>query len=115
MGMSYIKQSNSFTSQQIDLQDTPFFFPEGFEKIFMVIYLLAIPYLAGLLFTFFYLANHQLEIFLGIIEHAPYGLTWAIGYEVIATIIMINIFKMAITFMAQPKAPHNTPTHKFKR
>jgi len=90
------KQKESFAKQEVDLSETPLFFPEGFENIFLGIYFIFLPYIAGLLFQFFYIAKMQMDIF--IILNNSILLTWCIGYEIIAFIILVLIAKEAITY-----------------
>jgi len=91
-------KSSKFSEQEVDLSETPLFFPEGYEKLFLAIYFVSLPYIAGLLFQFFYIADGKKELFLSLNEQSSFILTWAIGYEIIATIILLYIIKMAISF-----------------
>ncbi len=91
-------KSNKFSEQEVNLAETPLFFPEGFEQLFLGIYFISLPYIAGLLFQFFYIADAKKELFLSLNEKSSFLLTWAIGYEIIATIILLYIIKMAISF-----------------
>jgi len=88
----------SFTKQEVKLQDTPLFFPEGFEKVFLAIYFVSLPYILGLLFLFFYIAEGKFDVFVAVNKQSPFLMTWAIGYEVLATLIILWIIKSAITF-----------------
>ena len=97
-GICFIKKSNSFAKQEVDLTETPLFFPQGFEKIFLVIYFVTLPYITGLLFLFFYVAGGKAELFLSLNDESSFILTWAIGYEIIATVLILYIIKMAISF-----------------
>jgi hypothetical protein len=89
---------NSFSKQEVHLNDTPLFFPEGFEKIFLAIYFISLPYILGLLFLFFYIAESKFEVFLAVNQDSPFLMTWAIGYEILATLIILWIIKSAISF-----------------
>lgn len=91
-------KSSKFSQQEVDLSETPLFFPEGYEKLFLAIYFVSLPYIAGLLFQFFYIADGKKELFLSLNEQSSFILTWAIGYEIIATLILLYIIKMAISF-----------------
>ena len=93
-----IKPSNSFSQKEVDLTDTPLFFPQGFEKIFLGIYFIVLPYIAGLLFLFFYISEGKTEMFLSLNDDSSFILTWAIGYEIIATLAILYIIKSAISF-----------------
>ncbi len=87
-----------FTQQDVDLAQTPLFFPEGFEKIFLFIYFIILPYIAGLFFLFFYVAEGSIDLFVSLNDQSSFMLTWTIGYEIIAAIIILSIVKMAIGF-----------------
>lgn len=91
-------KSSKFSQREVDLSETPLFFPEGYEKLFIAIYFVSLPYIAGLMFQFFYIAEGKKELFLSLNEQASFILTWAIGYEIIASIILLYIVKMAISF-----------------
>ena len=92
---------SSFTKQEVSLQDTPLFFPAGLEKIFLAIYFISLPYTLGLLFLFFYIAEGKFEVFLAVNQDSPFLMTWAIGYEILATLIILWIIKSAISFTKQ--------------
>ncbi len=47
-----IKSSDKFSQQEVDLAETPLFFPAGFEKIFLMLYFISLPYIAGFYFFF---------------------------------------------------------------
>jgi len=98
-------KSSKFSKQDVDLSQTPLFFPADYEKLFIAIYFVTLPYIAGLLFQFFYIAEGKKELFLSLNEQASFILTWAIGYEILATIILLYIVKMAISFANQSRKP----------
>jgi len=84
----------NFSQRKIELEQAPFFFPSGYENIFLSIYFLIVPYLMGLLFLFFYIAKANGELFLSISSKSSYLFTWAIGYEVLAAMFFIFIIKL---------------------
>ena len=94
----YSKSDKKFTEQEVTFDDTPLFFPEGFEKIFLFIYFISLPYITGLLFLFFYVAEGKEELFLSLNEQSSFILTWAIGYEFLAGLAILLIVKSAISF-----------------
>lgn len=98
-------KKGSFAQQDVELSETPLFFPEGFEKIFLAIYIISLPYIMGLLFLFFYIAEADVERFLSINDNSSFFLTWAIGYEIIAGLIMLWIVKMALGFANASRKP----------
>ena len=100
-----VKVPKKFGQQNVDLAKTPLFFPEGFEKIFMLIYFIILPYIAGLFFLFFYVAEGSIELFVSMNDQSSFLLTWTIGYEIIAAIIILSIVKMAIGFAHASRQP----------
>jgi len=108
-------KSNKFSQQDVDLAETPLFFPEGFEKLFLGIYFISLPYIAGLIFQFFYISNGKVELFLSLNEQSSFLLTWTIGYEIIATIILLFIIKMAISFASENSRGKGTYNNNFRR
>jgi len=99
----FIKSKKSFAQQDVDLTSTPLFFPESFEKVFLAIYFIVLPYIAGLLFLFFYVADAKTELFLSLNDNSSFILTWAIGYEVLAILAILFIIKSAISFSIKNK------------
>jgi hypothetical protein len=87
----------SFTQQEVKLENS-IFFPPGFEKPLLAIYFIFLPYLAGLLFIFFNIAKGKLAIYLSFNHDYSFILTWAVGYEILGTMILLLILKSAITF-----------------
>ncbi|MDQ7046181.1 MAG: hypothetical protein Q9M39_00535 [Sulfurovum sp.] len=102
-----------FGQQNVDLAQTPLFFPEGFEKIFITVYFILLPYITGLFFLFFYIAEGDIKLFVSLNDQSSFLLTWTIGYEIIAAIIMLFIVKMAISFANQSRK--STSRKQFKR
>jgi len=100
-----IAPPTDFSRQKVDLTDSPLFFPEGFEKIFLGIYFIILPYIAGILFLFFYIAEATPKLFLTFYEKSSFILTWAIGYEVIAGLGLLYIVKMALSFAKDSRKP----------
>ena len=61
-----------YTQQNINFSDTPLFFPAGLERIFLFIYAITLPYIAGLAFLFFYIAHGDYKIFLSLSDTNSY-------------------------------------------
>jgi len=91
-------KSDKFSQQAVDFSQTPLFFPEEYEKLFLGIYFILLPYVAGLTFQFFYIAKGKTELFLSLSEKSSFLLTWTIGYEIIAAFVLLYIMKMSISF-----------------
>ncbi|MDM5271862.1 hypothetical protein PGH07_06705 [Sulfurovum sp. zt1-1] len=97
------KSENSFGKQEVSYEDAPLFFPPGFEKIFLLIYFVSLPYITGLLFLFIYISESDYESFLLLVQESSFIMTWAIGYEILAVLILLYIVKMAIKFSIENK------------
>jgi len=95
-----------FTRKNVELTQTPLFFPEGFEKLFLAIYFVTLPYIAGLFFLFFYVSKGSLETFSSLNQDQSFILTWAIGYEIIASLVLLWIFKMGVVFANESRQPN---------
>lgn len=103
----------SFAQQNVDLQQTPLFFPEGFEQIFIFIYFMTLPYISGLFFLFIYVSKWNIDLFLSLNDDHSFILTWAIGYQIIATLILLYIFKLALSFANENRK--STGSKPFRR
>ena len=99
------KLNTNFSKQEVDLQKTPLFFPEGFEMIFLAIYFVILPYIAGILFLFFYVAESSADLFSSIYEQSFFVLTWSMGYEILASLLLLYIVKMSLTFANESRKP----------
>ncbi len=76
--------------------------PEGYEKLFIFIYLVTIPYAAGLLFLFIFVAKGHFENFMSL-DIAMFMAVWSIGYEVVGSISLIIIFYQMFKFNRRAK------------
>ena len=93
-----IRNNKKFSQQEVTFDDTPLFFPAGLEKLFLLIYFITLPYLAGLAFLFFYVGNGDTSLFSSLSNDSSYMLTWIIGYEFLAVLTLLWILKKAIVF-----------------
>jgi NAD/NADP transhydrogenase beta subunit len=84
-----------FLNQEVRL-DGSIFFPYGYENIMLFIYFITIPYLVGLIFIFFYIGGGDYTVFLSLDNENSFMVTWAIGYEVVAAMILLWIAKLGI-------------------
>ncbi len=90
-----------FSQKNVAYSDAPLFFPEGYENIFLLLYFVTLPYIAGFLFLFLYVSKANIDVFLAVYKNSFFILTWAIGYEIIAALALLWIAKMAIGFGKQ--------------
>lgn len=99
------KSPVKFTQKNVELAQTPLFFPEGFEKLFLAMYFVTLPYVAGIFFLFFYVSGGSFETFSSLNQNQAFILTWAIGYEIIASLVLLWIFKMAVIYANESRKP----------
>ncbi|MBD3789607.1 MAG: hypothetical protein IE885_04475 [Campylobacterales bacterium] len=92
------KNNNSYLKQELSFSKLPIFFPAGLEKFFLMIYFIILPYLAGMIFLFFYISKGNYKIFLSLNGDTAFIMTWSIGYQLIASLILLMIIKNAISF-----------------
>ncbi|HFQ62621.1 MAG TPA: hypothetical protein ENK39_10035 [Epsilonproteobacteria bacterium] len=83
--------------------DFSFLLPEGYEKVFISLYALTLPYLAGLVFLFFYISKQDLSIFSSICDSHSALFTWCIGYEIVAVLLLIMLIKQSISIVGNSK------------
>jgi len=83
------QNQQSFGQKEIDVTDY-IFAPEGYETFMFSIYFITLPYLVGLGFLYFFVAQANFESFLNF-NIASFFVIWAIGYEVCAGIILTFI------------------------
>lgn len=90
------RQAKTYGQKEVDLSEI-FPMPEGYEKLFIAIYLITIPYAMGLLFLFIFVAKGDVSSFLSL-DIAMFIAVWAIGYEVVGSIALIIIFYKMFTY-----------------
>ena len=89
-------QNRSFLSQKLYLTDF-INLPEGTLNLLLFIAFVIIPYIAGLAFIFFLIANANFDTFENI-NINDYLIYWTIGYELLAFTLMLFVIKSAINF-----------------
>lgn len=72
-----------------DMKDLLSLFPRRYEKHFLVIYTILVPYVLGLLFFLFTIG----EGIFYILSDIPYPVTWLVGYEVGAVLMLLYMLK----------------------
>ncbi len=79
----------SFGAQKVELSDY-LSAPDGYESVVYPLYFVFVPYLTGAILLFFFVAGASFENF-KLIEFNNFLVVWLIGYEVVATMILIAI------------------------
>ena len=81
-----------------DVHDSEFgIIPEGYGGISYLTFLIFAPWLSGLAFMFFYVAGGDVDTFNGLESSSL--LTWVIGYEIIAALTLLLIFKKLLVYL----------------
>ena len=81
-----------------DVHDSEFgIIPEGYGGISYLTFFIFAPLLAGLAFMFFYVAGGDVDTFNGLESSSL--LIWVIGYEIIATLTLLLIFKKLLVYL----------------
>lgn len=84
------KQPKTYGQKEVDFSEIlPL--PDGYEKLFLAIYFVTIPYAAGLIFLFIFVAHGRIDNFLSL-DIAMFVAVWAIGYEIVGSLSLIIIF-----------------------
>jgi len=109
-----IINNQKFSQQEVTFEDTPLFFPTGLEKVFLVIYFVTLPYLAGMALIFFDTSNSDLNLFSSFNATSSFMFKWLIGYEFLAVLTLLWILKNAIVFTIEASSNTET-TKKFRR
>lgn len=97
--------NTSFSSQKVEFSDYVYVM-EGYEGIFYTLYFLAVPYIAGAIFLFLFVAGGNYENF-KLLEMNAFLIIWLIGYEIVATLILLAIF---ISFLKYEKVSDKNST-----
>ena len=90
------KNSESFLTQKVNINEL-LNLPEETVGLLLFIAFILIPYIVGVIFIFVVIARASLDIFTKIHTN-EYFFYWAIGYEIVATTIILLIIKSAINF-----------------
>ena len=84
------KVHKDFASKEVDLTKY-LIVPTGYEGIAYTFYFLAIPYIVGLVFLYFYVAKGVHENF-ALLDLTSFLIIWGIGYEITGAIILVFVF-----------------------
>jgi hypothetical protein len=86
----------SFTSQEVHISDY-LYSPDDWESVFYTLYFTFIPYLTGATFLFFAVAGADYANF-KLMDMSAFLIVWIIGYEIVATSILLLIFMSYLRF-----------------
>lgn len=96
------RQAKTYGQKEVDFSEIlPL--PEGYEKLFLAIYFLTIPYAIGLIVLFLFVAKGDVSSFLSM-DIAMFVAVWAIGYEVVGSFALFIIFYKMFTYNRRMRA-----------
>ena len=93
------QEKKSFLSQNIALSDY-IYLPQELENLFLLMLFILVPYTFGLSILFM-IAYNEFHEFLQL-NFNMFMLTWTVGYESIALLLLLTIIKSALTFKQNP-------------
>jgi len=100
------KVPRSFGSQKVDFKDY-LIAPDGYESVVYPLYFIFVPYITGAILLFFFVAGASFENF-KLIEFNSFMVVWLIGYEVVATLMLVGIL---IAFLKYDDETTQTKRH----
>ena len=92
------------------------FLPDGNEDITIVTMFTVLPYLTGIIFAFIVIAGGSVTKLISLSKYHSFGLLWAIGYEILAFLILSWIVKIFLfSFLPEEEDIKIKPKSKFSR
>lgn len=86
------QKTKSFAKKEINLKDY-LYVPDGFETLLYTLYFVLIPYIIGSIFLFITIAGVDVDNF-KLLDMSSFFIVWAIGYEIVATLLLISLLVM---------------------
>jgi len=71
--------------------------PEGYGGVTYLLLFIFLPWLIGTLFMFFYIGGEDIVTFTSLNSNPL--LNWVMGYEILAALTLLYIFKKAVTYV----------------
>lgn len=100
------KKENPTTNEYLfgkrTASDLPFI-PEANSDIAITLYIVLIPYITGLIFLYFHLFKMDFGRMIALKDQHSFFLIWLIGYEVVAALILLMVFKSIIFSIFRPR------------
>ena len=90
------KRHLSFGSQEIDFKNF-LYIPENWKAAFYLLYGVGVPYIAGAVFLFLFVAGGSYENF-KLLNTNAFLIIWFIGYEVVAVFSLIWILILYLQY-----------------
>jgi len=93
------KNIKHIEDKNLTFEDFSFLLPKKYEKVFLLLHAFFIPYVAGLLFIFFYIAEVNIDLFSSLLDNHSFFLTWCIGYQIVMFIFLLGLMIKSLTIM----------------
>ncbi len=90
------KKAQSFAKQEVNFKDY-LYIPDGWEPVLYAVYFVLIPYVIGAIFLFLTIAGADFANF-KLLNMAAFFIVWIIGYEIVATVLLIAILIMFLKY-----------------
>ena len=98
------KKRVSFGAQKVDFKDYVFV-PDNYEGVAYLLYFICVPYIAGAIFLFLFIAGGDYDNFM-LLDLNSFIIVWLIGYEIVAAFLLFWIF---IMFLQYEKSDNDDP------
>lgn len=85
----YTNKKNTIDSDMLSASDI--IFPEKYIKLSLIFYTILIPFIIGHIFLYTYIADFNLETYNAICNQNNSFLTWCMGYESFAIVVILAI------------------------
>jgi hypothetical protein len=80
------------------------FLPDGNEDITILTLFTLLPYITGIIFAFIVIAGGSITRLISLGKYHSFPLLWAIGYEILAFVILVWILKIFVfSFFPEPE------------
>lgn len=89
-------KAKSFANKRVDFKDY-IYVPEEWEGVAYTLYVLLIPYIVGSIFLFLTIARGNVDSY-KMLDTSSFPIVWAIGYEIVAIIMLIWITMMFLQY-----------------
>jgi hypothetical protein len=89
-------KSSSFASQEVHFKDF-LYIPENWEAAFYTFYIVGVPYIAGAIFLFLFVAGGSYENF-KLLNMNAFLIIWLIGYEIVAVFSLMWILVLYLQY-----------------
>jgi len=91
------------------------FLPDGNEDITILTLFTLLPYFTGIIFAFIVIAGGSITRLISLSKYHSFGLLWAIGYEILAFLLLSWIIKIFVFSFFPEKEVEVKPKSRFSK